>query len=686
MAILTGIALSPPPEVYCQPFPSPYIQDFNAFPMFFGANYLGWEGPANSVSVRQNFVAVQSAIFDGSAVMNMRNREIIDGVRQTNFLISPGVTITGADAIISWVEAASTRIGNSVIWPGARFSPRNLWISVDGGTIWTSIDSYTSGDMPDATLGEGWRRMTYSLAAYNGQTIRWKWEMISEAQADTPGVDKWEYSYWCIDNVYIGNQSGDPRLNLAGMTTFGTMKVSIPNDQTFNITNKGPGLLHLQSISLTGSSEFSILSQPTIYPVDISWDLNGPELSSAQFKVRFRPTSAGTFNATLVIGYNGTTSSFSLDGQGIVELATFKCADAIPITDLDCSTGPPAVCTKSILGPQEKVYIYTATYDQDVFISSCDPHNTTIPYNYCYDTWLKVYLSSGCPFSTNPILLVDNDDQASDCGYNYASSAGSFHLSKNQTVYIYWPLAFPESAHALDDFVFTINVTSTCKDFTVSIAGDELVYRGYDPKSSATLIPTVGGGQEPMKYLWSTGETTSNIKVRPVTTTEYSLTAIDALGCTSASSFTVQVMDVRCGEKLDKVLMCKKDNGKKSQANAICVAPSAVPAQLKTGATLGACIKSGSGGDDEILELENPEISVYPNPSNGQVKLELKGLNGEKVSIEARDVLGRVVYSEEVDAPEELLIKSINLDRSGIYFISVKNSSVNLTRQVSVIK
>ena len=55
----------------------------------------------------------------------------------------------------------------------------------------------------------------------------------------------------------------------------------------------------------------------------------------------------------------------------------------------------------------------------------------------------------------------------------------------------------------------------------------------------------------------STNENSNVISVCPQTTTIYSVIVSDqTTGCTFTSDFTVEVIDVRCGPNLDKVLVC----------------------------------------------------------------------------------------------------------------------------------
>lgn len=55
------------------------------------------------------------------------------------------------------------------------------------------------------------------------------------------------------------------------------------------------------------------------------------------------------------------------------------------------------------------------------------------------------------------------------------------------------------------------------------------------------LITTTSGGTTPYTYNWSSGPTTANINVAPITTTSYSVTVTDDNGCTDNDDITVNV-------------------------------------------------------------------------------------------------------------------------------------------------
>jgi PKD repeat protein len=223
-----------------------------------------------------------------------------------------------------------------------------------------------------------------------------------------------------------------------------------------------------------------------------------------------------------------------------------------------------------------------------------------------------------------------------------------------------------------------------CENFSATIDGVSQVYRGYSPLSSSTLNVTINGGVGPYTYEWSTGETTRDIIATPLVTTEYQVLVSDVQGCKASAIFTVNVEDIRCGQNLDKVLMCKKDkNGKGTE---ICVAASAVPAQLKTGAALGSCKgKLGYTGESDLQDIES-KLVVYPNPNNGLATIHLSGLEPGRLQIIIKDLLGKTVHFEEDDNQSEQLTKNITIKAAGVYHLIVVTSAMTLTERFTVIR
>jgi len=69
-------------------------------------------------------------------------------------------------------------------------------------------------------------------------------------------------------------------------------------------------------------------------------------------------------------------------------------------------------------------------------------------------------------------------------------------------------------------------------------------------------------------------------------------------------------------------------------------------------------------------------FNIYPNPNNGQFIIELSDVKKEDYLIEVRNIIGQLIYIEEVGKVSgELLKIDLSEHHQGVYFLSVSNSS-----------
>jgi endonuclease/exonuclease/phosphatase family metal-dependent hydrolase len=172
-----------------------------------------------------------------------------------------------------------------------------------------------------------------------------------------------------------------------------------------------------------------------------------------------------------------------------------------------------------------------------------------------------------------------------------------------------------------------VSVRLLAGDPVLSNAGqDAVVYLGYDPLASTTLSASdATGGTGPYTYTWSTGQTGQIIIVAPTVSTTYILTVADQVGNIVVDEVSVCVVDVRCGPKGDKVAVCRV-YGNSGKSNTICVAPQAVAAMLKNGASLGACgsIPCRTNAPEPTASFAEANVKlVFPNPLGEQVEIQL---------------------------------------------------------------
>jgi hypothetical protein len=78
------------------------------------------------------------------------------------------------------------------------------------------------------------------------------------------------------------------------------------------------------------------------------------------------------------------------------------------------------------------------------------------------------------------------------------------------------------------------------------------------------------------------------------------------------------------------------------------------------------------------------QYSIYPNPANEIVKIELQGLNAERVNISLVDITGRSVYNNNIVTNGGLLNTSINTAdlKSGIYIMQIQSGNQVLNHKI----
>jgi hypothetical protein len=213
------------------------------------------------------------------------------------------------------------------------------------------------------------------------------------------------------------------------------------------------------------------------------------------------------------------------------------------------------------------------------------------------------------------------------------------------------------------------------------------IYIGYGPSSlPLTVVPT--GGTAPYHFVWSTGATSTSINVTPGTVGNhtYSVVITDGSGCTTVASTIITVKDIRCGNKMEKVIVCHIPPGNPGNAHEICISPNAVPAHLaEHGDMLGACIME----IHEVAKVKNftPEettdiTTVQPNPSRGQFELKLPGSG--KAEIAVYNSNGRLVQKKTVQLNGKIPVQfDLNKEAAGVYLIEVNvNGKIETQRIV----
>ncbi|HET9277554.1 MAG TPA: Ig-like domain-containing protein, partial [Flavitalea sp.] len=193
------------------------------------------------------------------------------------------------------------------------------------------------------------------------------------------------------------------------------------------------------------------------------------------------------------------------------------------------------------------------------------------------------------------------------------------------------------------------------------------VYIGYAPASSITLTAAATGGTPSYSYNWSSGSTVATTTVTPLLSTVYSVTATDANGCTAVAYKTINVIDIRGGNKNDKVKICHN-------SNSLVVDGSSVITHLAHGDMLGTCTPSsvtmtGHSKEIEATVTGRIAVSVMPNPSAGRFTLNISSDTGAPLMLRVIDISGKVIERKNLAAHQT--IKLGDSYHTGIYVAEI---------------
>jgi hypothetical protein len=234
----------------------------------------------------------------------------------------------------------------------------------------------------------------------------------------------------------------------------------------------------------------------------------------------------------------------------------------------------------------------------------------------------------------------------------------------------------------------TIDITQPAL-LTVNAGSDETVFFGYGPMQCADLDATINGGTQAYNVVWistaSGGGIGASYTACPTSNEVYTVSVVDANGCTATDELSICVVDVTCyagNSGIQKVQMCQVPPGNPANAHTICIDASAVPAHLAIGCQLGACgelAAACSGSAAKSLETEElaAALVAYPNPSENTTTVSVTLTKGGNYSVEMFDMMGKLVKTVYAGSFEDYENLEFDVDmtnlQTGVYMISVSN-------------
>ncbi len=77
-------------------------------------------------------------------------------------------------------------------------------------------------------------------------------------------------------------------------------------------------------------------------------------------------------------------------------------------------------------------------------------------------------------------------------------------------------------------------------------------------------------------------------------------------------------------------------------------------------------------------------VSIYPNPNNGEFNLDLSAINAKNINISIYDIVGQLVYNQSADAINNKI--SMSQLQNGTYFLKINADNKTVTQKIIINK
>ncbi len=124
---------------------------------------------------------------------------------------------------------------------------------------------------------------------------------------------------------------------------------------------------------------------------------------------------------------------------------------------------------------------------------------------------------------------------------------------------------------------------------------------------------------------------------------QLTLTATNTTGCSFITTKMINVVDIRCDNKLDKISICSPTGTE------LCVRQNALTGYLRQGYNLGSCNTSAKATSRFIEPgIRESSMKIYPNPANGIFQLQLNNHAPQNATLLITDMFGKAVLQQSI--------------------------------------
>jgi len=408
-------------------------------------------------------------------------------------------------------------------------------------------------------------------------------------------------------------------------------------------------------------------------------DYYNPASATATLTIDPRPLMIKATDQIKECGDDLNLSTIAFTTDGLVD------ADAVSNVSLT-SDGVTGVGNYSIV-PSSATGVGLTNYTISYVNGTLTITDVTAPViSYCPVVPLQCYNPTGN--YTVPALQATDKCGAITVSYsitgattrsgNGADASGSFNEGVST---INWIVNDEHGNQTTCQTTVTVNpllLVSIPDVYAMNPAVDEknTLYLGYGP-SSLNITANASGGTSAYAYSWSNGQSTQSISADAAGT--YTVLVKDANQCTAQASVTIKVIDVRCGNNSDKVMVCH--NGKE-----ICVTSESVQDHLNHGDRLGGCNMNSSSASatniqNDISSSYSYRVTVYPNPVRENLKVYVNKIE-TGATMQLYNTNGSLVRSLKLISNTNTI--SVEGLTAGMYYLLVKNGDKTTTNKIVI--
>ena len=310
--------------------------------------------------------------------------------------------------------------------------------------------------------------------------------------------------------------------------------------------------------------------------------------------------------------------------------------------------------------------------------------------------------------SINPLVPSMLPNDTSNCGSPIAITANSAFVNYS------WSNSPVTSATVVvttsDTIAFAgldANGCTTYDTVVVNIYPAATVNLGNDITNICEgTAQNIDAGSGFASYMWSNGDTTSMITV--VTSGNYAVTATDTNGCEAMDDVDVSMWALPVVNLGPDTVLCKNlgvtsydidagagfvsyqwSSGGSSQVETVTTdGDYSVIVENSNGCfgtdTINVTFSICSGIDEPGTALS---ISMYPNPTNDDLNINLEGFMGETVEIQIMSTNGQLIKSRKIESNNQTELKT-KMDLSqvaqGLYFVVIKSGDQVKVERITV--